>query len=120
MPRRVRDDRRLALVEVGLAAVRDACLPERHLRDDDVLPGGSLVTRDDGVVPGLALEVLRAGVLEAALGEDDSPIAEHARVVGVVVALRVAELLLRPGRAVVVRLADVEIAALRAVPRDVD
>jgi hypothetical protein len=72
------------------------------------------------VVPHLALDVGRARVLEAALREHDRPAGEDARVVGVVVALRVAELLLCPRRAVVVGLPDVEVAALRAVPRDVD
>src|SRR5215475_12964693 len=71
-------------------------------------------------MPDLALDGLRAGVLEAALGEHDRPVAEHAGVVGVVVALGVAQLLLRPRRAVVVGLPDVQVAALWAVPRYVD
>jgi hypothetical protein len=117
---RVGDHRRLADVEVRLAAVGDAVLADRHLRHDAILPRRAAVARDHGVMPDLALHVLRARVLEAALGEDDRAVGEHASVVGVVVTLRVAELLLRPGVAVVVRLADVEVAALGTVPRDVD
>src|ERR687886_1732981 len=118
MTRLVGDDRRLALVEVRRAPVGDARLAERNLRDDDVLPRRTAVARDHGVMPDVAGEARLAGVHEAALGEDDGAVAEHARVVGVVVPLRVAQLLLRPGRAVVVRLADVEVTALGAVPGD--
>lgn len=72
------------------------------------------------MVPDFALHRLRTRVLQAALGEDDSAVGEHPPVIGVVVALGVAELLLRPGLAVVVGLADVEVASLGTVPRDVN
>jgi hypothetical protein len=73
-------------------------------------------------MPDLApsLDVLQPRVDDAALGEDDRAVGEDPRVVGVVVALVVAQVLLRPSRAVVVGLADVEVAALRPVPGDVD
>src|SRR4029079_6654055 len=102
MSRRVVDDGALADVEVGLAAVSDAAFADRGLGDDNVLPGLALVPRDDRVVPDLAIDVLQAGVHDAALREDDGSVAENAGVVGVVVALVVAQLLLHPRLAVVV------------------
>lgn len=52
--------------------------------------------------------------------KDDGAAGEHSRVVRVVVPLVVAQLLLSPRGPVVMRLADVEVTALRSVPRDVD
>ncbi len=102
MAGRVLDDGGLAGVEVGAAPVGDAVLSERHLRDDHVLPRLTLVPGDDRVVPDLAVHVREAGVDDAGLREDDRPVARDAGVVGVVVALVVGELFLRPRLAEVV------------------
>ena len=121
---RVGRDRRLSRVELA-APEREAVFPDRHLRDDHVLPGCPVVAGDDGVMPDLTgrdavgAARARARVSEAALGEGHGSIGKHDSIVGVEVASAVDDPDLLPRGAGVVRDPDPEVAAGGAVPRDV-
>ena len=121
---RVGRDRRLSRVELT-APEREAVFPDRHLGDDDVLPGVPVVAGDDGVMPDLtgrdAVEAARARarVSEAALGEHHGSVGKDDPVVGVEVAPARDDPDLLPRGAVVVRDPDPQVAAGGAVPRDV-